>query len=199
MYLKILKKTLRYSLVFIGLLIAGLFLWLNFGIYTFTNSAERNAIVAEVKNAPALPERFLKIYAKVNEEEMNRDVTVWFLHALNGHPYYGQPHVKVAEEALMLRRRGEIRNIAAMAFFLSKNVSKEECVQFQSARIDFTHNCIGVEQAARYYYKKPLSSLNDDELIGIIAMYKNPSLFNPLGNKRRFEDRVNVLKSIYSK
>lgn len=198
MYLKILKKTLRYSLAFIGLLIAGLFLWLNFGVYTFTNSAERNAIITEIENAPVLPKRFLKIYTKLNREEMDRSVYAWFLNWANGHNY-SQPHIDASAEWTITHRMGQMENIAAMAFFLSKNVSKEKCVQFKSARIDFTHNCIGVEQAARYYYKKPLVSLNDDEMIGIIAMYKNPSLFNPLGNKRRFEDRVNVLKSIYSK
>ena len=198
MYLKILKKTLRFVFAFLAILIAGLFLWLNFGVYTFTNSAERNAIIAEVKSAPALPERFLKIYAKVNEESMNRSIYSWFLDWANGHNY-SQPHIDASAEWTMTHRMGQMENIAAMAFFLSKNVSKEKCIQFQSARIDFTHNCIGVEQAARYYYKKPLASLNDDEMISIIAMYKNPSLFNPLGNKKRFEDRVNALKSIYYK
>lgn len=199
MYLKVLKKTLRYVFALLAILIAGLFLWLNFGVYTFTNSVERNEIITQVKSAPVLPERFLKIYNKVNEEEINRSVSVWFLHALNGHPYYGQPYVKVAEEFVMLRRRGEIRNIATMVFFLERNVTSTECIQFRSAYMDFTHGCIGLQKAAIYYYHKPLPSLSDDEMIGLVAMYKNPSLYNPLRNKKRFQDRVNTLKSIYLK
>lgn len=199
MCLRILRKTLQYVFAVLALIIAGLFLWLNFGVYTFTNRVEREVVIKEVKNAPTLPERFLKIYTKINDEEMNTSVTVWFLHELNGHSYYEQPHVKMAEEVVMLRRRGEIKNIATMAFFLERNVTLTECIQFQSARIDFTHNCIGVEQAARYYYKKPLAALSDDEMIGLIAMYKNPSFFNPLRNQKRFQERVNTLKSIYVK
>nr|WP_322623901.1 transglycosylase domain-containing protein [uncultured Flavobacterium sp.] len=180
MYLKVLKKTLRYVFALLAILIVGLFLWLNFGVYTFTNRAERDDIIAQVKSAPALPERFMKIYTKVNEEEINKSVSVWLLHALNGHSYYQQPHVKVAEEVVMLGRRGEIMNIAAMAFFLERNVTVTECIQFRSAYMDFTHGCIGVQKAAVYYYHKTLPALSDDEMIGLIAMYKNPSLYNPL-------------------
>ncbi|MFY7728863.1 MAG: transglycosylase domain-containing protein [Flavobacterium sp.] len=175
------------------MLIAGLFLWLNFGVYTFTNIAERNAIVTEVKNAPVLPKRFLKIYTKLNREEMDRSVYAWFLNWANGHNY-SQPYIDASAEWAIYLRKGCMQNIAAMAFFLNRNVSKEECVQFLFSRMDFHYNCIGVEQAALFYYKKPLVSLNDDQLIGIIAMYVNPLLFNPLSNKKRFEDRVQTLK-----
>ena len=71
-------------------------------------------------------------------------------------------------------------NIAAMAFFLERNVTVTECIQFRSAYMDFTHGCIGVQKAAVYYYHKTLPALSDDEMIGLIAMYKNPSLYNPL-------------------
>lgn len=196
MPLKKLKKALRYVFALLVLLIAGLFLWLNFGAYTFTNSAERDEMIAQVKNAPVLPERFLKIYTKLNTEKMDRSVLVWFLHALNGHSYYQQPHVKVAQELLILRRRGEIKNTVALASFLENNVTSTECIQFYSAHMDFTHGCIGVQKAAMYYYHKPLPALSDDEMIGLIAMYKNPSLYNQLRNEKRFQDRVNSLKSI---
>ncbi|MFP9113415.1 transglycosylase domain-containing protein [Flavobacterium sp. RHBU_3] len=196
MYLKILKKTLRYSLAFIGLLIAGLFLWLNFGVYTFTNSVERDEIISQVKNAPALPESFLEIYGKVNQEQMNRSVYSWFLNWANGHNY-SQPHIDASAEWAMDHRKGYMQNIAAMAFFLNRNVSKEECVQFLFARKNFYHNCIGVEQAALFYYKKPLNSLSDDEMIGLIAMYPYPSLYNPLGSNRRFHDRFESLNKKY--
>lgn len=182
------------------MLIAGIFLWLNFGVYTFTNRAERDGIIAQVKRAPALPERFLKMYTRVNEEEVNRSVSAWFFYALNGRIYNEQPHVKVAEEVVILRRRGEIKNIAAMAFFLERNVTVTECIQFRSANMDFTHGCIGVQKAAVYYYHKTLPALNDDEMIGLVAMYKNPSLYNPLRKSScSFQNRVSTLKSIYFK
>lgn len=198
MYLKILKKTLRYSLVFIGLLIAGLFLWLNFGVYTFINSAERNAIVAEVKSAPELPDNFMRMYTGLYPESVNNSFYHWLYDGINGNDYELLPR-SVAYNFSASVHKANFFKWAAFSMYINNNTSRNECLQAIMWRYDFTHNCIGVEQAARYYYKKPLASLNDDELIGIIAMYKNPSLFNPLGNKRRFEDRVNVLKSIYSK
>jgi hypothetical protein len=126
MYLKILKKTLRYSLAFIGLLIAGLFLWLNFGVYTFTNSAERNAIITEIENAPVLPKRFLKIYTKLNREEMDRSVYAWFLNWANGHNY-SQPYIDASAEWAINYRMGQMENIAAMAFFLVKCSQRKVC------------------------------------------------------------------------
>jgi len=198
MYLKILKKTLRYSLVFIGLLIAGLFLWLNFGVYTFIDGKTRNSIINSIEEAPELPDNFMRVYTTLYPESINNSFYHLLYDSLKGEHYELLPR-SVAYDFSASVHKANFFKWAAFSMYINNNTSREECLQAIMWRYDFTHNCIGVDQAAQFYYRKPLVSLNDDEMIGIIAMYKNPSLFNPLSNKKRFEDRVQTLKEKFKK
>jgi membrane peptidoglycan carboxypeptidase len=59
---------------------------------------------------------------------------------------------------------------------------------------NYLYNNEGVDEASEFYFQKSVNELNDDELIGLIIMQKNPLLYNPKRFKDKFDQKVNEVK-----
>ena len=49
------------------------------------------------------------------------------------------------------------------------------------------------------YYQKKASQFNERELAGIIIIMQNPSLYNPIKRKEKFDNSVNILLKRFHK
>jgi len=193
----LIKKALRYCLMLMALVIAGLFLWMQLGLYLITDSTQRKMIVSEIKAAPPVPENFINVYSKVHPEEMNYSTYRCFFERVSGN-YIDSPCLAAAYMFYSTIRNANFFKWGTFAIYIDNNTTRKECIQFNMHRIDFTHNNIGVEAASQYYYRKPVANLSDYEILELLVMAKNPSLYNKNRiNNQPFKNAYAVIKHKY--
>lgn len=79
---------------------------------------------------------------------------------------------------------------------IKRDFSNDDCLKFNLLNADFLYNNIGVENASKYYFKKNVEQLNDDEVITLLIMLDNPSLYNPTRNIDGIKKKVKDYKQI---
>lgn len=86
---------------------------------------------------------------------------------------------------------------ALMAFILEKHFSK---IQILEAYLDIVYlgqskkgGIYGFHQAAYFYFKKTLNTLNLDEKAGLVALLKGASYYHPVHHKMRFDKRKKLV------
>jgi penicillin-binding protein 1A len=62
---------------------------------------------------------------------------------------------------------------------LEKRFTKEEIITMYLNQFDFLYNAVGIENAAKVYFKKRPKDLNKVEAAMLVGMCKNPALYNP--------------------
>ena len=79
-----------------------------------------------------------------------------------------------------------------------RNHSLEKCIALNFEISEFLDGNRGVVMASKYYFEKNYNSLNEDELIKLIIISSNPSLYNPKKEirRKRFENKLRLYKSI---
>lgn len=80
-----------------------------------------------------------------------------------------------------------------LAIELEKIYSKEEILEMYLNKFDFLYNGVGIKNAAMVYFGKELKSLTTSEIASLIAMTKNPVLFNPKLNLDKHRERRNLI------
>lgn len=68
---------------------------------------------------------------------------------------------------------------------LEKRYTKEEVISMYFNRFDFINNAVGIKSASQIYFNKSPDSLNVHESATLVGMLKNPSLFNPISDRRK--------------
>ncbi len=152
-----------------------------------SDNEEITLISENILNAEKLPDRFSELYHKVysstntNEEIFNQIIGKYDSEC---------PCLSVARNSFMFHTDWFKNNYYVVSWKLEENLDKDDCLNYYASKFDFIDNNIGVENASNYYYNKPLNKLNDIELIGLIVMMKNPSLYNPKHKPDVFKERV---------
>jgi membrane carboxypeptidase/penicillin-binding protein len=77
-------------------------------------------------------------------------------------------------------------------------VSKDEQLLMLINTHDFCNDARGLGNAARYYYKKELHALNEQEYIGLVAMFVGCGTFNPIRNPDGHRERVARIQHMLS-
>ncbi len=67
-------------------------------------------------------------------------------------------------------------------FYIESRFSKEEILAMYLNQIFLGENNTGVEEASRYYFRKPASELTYEEAALIVGIIPAPSLYNPMRN-----------------
>lgn len=76
---------------------------------------------------------------------------------------------------------------------LNKNYSKDEILTLYLNHINFWYLNFWVESAAHFYYHKSLQNLTQAEMIGLLTLIKNPNKFDPLKQRKNFENRFIII------
>lgn len=69
---------------------------------------------------------------------------------------------------------------------LERQYTKEEIITMYLNKYDFIYQAVGIRSAANIYFGKEPKELNIEESAVLVAMLKNPNLYNPL--KERFKE-----------
>ena len=84
-------------------------------------------------------------------------------------------------------------NEISLALQLEKQFSKDEILENYLNIIYFGNNCYGIENASRYYFSKPASSLDIAESALLAGMIKSPNYYSPLKNPEKALARRNLV------
>ncbi|OXB02543.1 hypothetical protein B0A75_02655 [Flavobacterium oncorhynchi] len=86
---------------------------------------------------------------------------------------------------------------------LQREFTQTDCYKYLLLNTDFKHvyadstyKTFGVKEASMFYFNKNIGQLNEEEILTLIAMLKNPSLYDPIRNKKVVRNRVLLLKRI---
>jgi len=80
-----------------------------------------------------------------------------------------------------------------IAVELERLYTKNEILAMYLNRFDFLHNAIGIKSAAKIYFNKLPSALDKVEASMLVAMAKNPRIYNPILYPIRANQRKNTV------
>lgn len=150
-------------------------------------------IISQIKAAKEHDEKLIAMYNKVHKNALEksswRNLWDWVWGENNECPCFD------AVRRTYINKRHKIaENDFAVSVKIEKKVSQRDCLNFIFEDFNYLYNNEGVDEAAEFYFQKSVNELNDDELIGLIIMQKNPSLYNPRKFRDRFDKKVNEVK-----
>jgi hypothetical protein len=197
-------KTKIFKLLKIFLWISGVFalsicLYLGYVFSKFNQDIDYeilNEVAKEIKKSKQLDARVLSMYDRVYDGASKNSSIKHAWKKLWGKKIECPCYMVTTRLPIHMNKRKKFtENSYAIATRLETKVSQMDCLNFLFEKFDYLYDAIGIEEAARIYFKKPMNELTDDELIGLIVMHENPSLFNPKRKKERFDKRVNEAKN----
>ena len=84
---------------------------------------------------------------------------------------------------------------AFCAIEIEKRYDKTEILEMYLNIVNLSHGCIGVGEAADYYFSKEVSKLTLKECASLAAIVKNPSKYDPITNPENNERRAQTVLS----
>ena len=66
---------------------------------------------------------------------------------------------------------------------IEKSTSQKQCLNWIAQNFDFLHGAKGIQNASKFYFKKNLENLNENEMEILVKMLDNPVKNNPLRKK----------------
>lgn len=188
------KRIILISCSTLLLVIIGSVLFIRFGGYLIIDKSEKEHLVNEIKNAPQLPDRFYEIYDMVYPNALEKSTFLSYF-------YKGRQNNQKCPcgEAAYFGMYGKYFGIKLrlLSFILDDYVTQKECLNFYTTKIDFLHGNIGMENFSESYFNKDIYSLNDKEIVEIIIIMKNPSLYSRKRNPERLDLEINrILEEI---
>ncbi len=191
------------NLLKIGLWISSMFI-LVIGVYIgyiFSDlnkdidKKEIESIITEIKNAKQHDERLVLMYNKVYNNILEKSSLENLWNGILGKPYTLCPCRQATLMSRLNKRDINPESTFVITSKIEKELSQRDCLNYIFDKFDYLYGAIGVENAAQIYFQKNLSELTEDELIGLVVMHKNPSLYNPKRYKKRHDDKVNEFKN----
>lgn len=84
-----------------------------------------------------------------------------------------------------------------IAVRLEEQYTKQEIITMYLNKFDFIYGAVGIRSAARIYFDKEPKELNIEESAVLVAMLKNPGLYNPLRDRFK-ENALNRRNTVFS-
>ena len=186
------KKIIKRILIFIAsmvLLLLCFFLYLKFDFNRNLDKEAFESVISEIQQTKKLPEAFSSLY---NQIHSITDTNGLFYDGIMDKQDRRCPCLNMARLAYWpstvnfrkLRLRTDQYFYAKK---LEKRVSQLECLNGYTNRFGFLFKNIGIHNASRYYFNKELATLNEDEMITLVLMLKNPRRYNP---KRKISQKT---------
>jgi penicillin-binding protein 1A len=82
---------------------------------------------------------------------------------------------------------------------LERQYTKEEIIAMYLNTVDFVNHAVGIRSASKIYFGKEPKELKTEEAAVLVGMLKNPSLYNPMKERRKqlvFDRRNTVLSQM---
>lgn len=72
---------------------------------------------------------------------------------------------------------------------IERHLSKQEIIRLYCEQVFMGGRLRGLQSAAFYIYRKPIASLSDDELFGLLGLLRAPEHFTPYNSARKYQER----------
>lgn len=182
------KRLLKFLLTGIIVLLISFWLtkaYLVHSVKQRVTESSINVLVKRINSAPALPQDFKDLYAKVYPGIFENDLTISTLKNLLGKTQKQCPSRQLANQFWFLFTNsktfiGRKLDYLGFTWTIEEQVTQEKCFEYVVSIMDFLHNTKGPEQAARFYYHKDLNQLTTEEQLGMILKLDNPALYDNL-------------------
>jgi hypothetical protein len=181
--MKRLKKTAFRILILVCTGILAIIAYFEIGGY-FLLGEDREVIGKEIREAPALPYNFLKMYTAVYPDALSTGLWSHIGSEIVYGRHYDCPCRDAAYPYIATRGAGDFYESAIITFQVEDMATQQECLEFVLKHMDFSNGIIGIENAAKYYYNKNLDEIYEDEALELVVIARNPGLYN---KKRRPE------------
>lgn len=179
-----------------GIFILGIGLYVGYVFSDLNRDIDKEKvqlIISEIKAAKEHDEKLIVMYNKVHKNALEksswRNLWDWIWGDYNECPCFD-----IVRRSYINKRHKIAENDFAVSVKIEKEVSQRDCLNFIFEDFDYLYNNEGVDEAAEFYFQKSVNELSDEELIGLIIMQKNPSLYNPRRFRDRFDKKVNEVK-----
>jgi len=86
----------------------------------------------------------------------------------------------------------QIESVVSM-IWLTRNATVDELIGFVLEKSYYGQRSYGLNEAAKTYFNKNVSSLSLDEIISLVSLLKAPSRYNPYCDNERFVLQANAL------
>ncbi len=161
-----------------------------FGGYLIVDKKERESVIEQIRSVPQLPKRFYELYNLIHKNTVANH-NHWSL-IINNLLINNKESCPCNDVAYFSNYYSGVKKII-FTFHIEKFVTQKECLNFLVEKYVFFYGCRGIKEASKFYYKKEMNTLTDKEMIELIVMMNNPSLFNKLRHPDRLEKEVNKI------
>jgi hypothetical protein len=157
---------------------------MKYGVYIILDKSNREQFISEIKNSPQLPERFYEIYSAMYPNSLTPNS---WMHEINHEADTDSKSYCVCREAFYAGLYPSYVNSVEMMLVTNhaeQNVSQRECLNYY------------IKKKARWFkghilYK--IEEKSDSEIVEIILLLENSSLYDKDRNPRVVNDKVNEI------
>lgn len=184
---RILKKIIKSILILFGIILILCFSFYKYFEYRYEKTVDKESmskLISEIKSSKELPESFYKSYEGINPNGLKNN---FFSAMINKTECQSRIISNRCAPILIELNDNRVEYITSFYFCIrdiEKSTTQKECLNWIMQNSDFNCNTIGMENAAKFYYKKNINELNEEEKRVFVKMIKNPTLYNPLRQKK---------------
>jgi len=190
-------KIVRFFLMVFSL---GVLLITTYTSYIFSSSnsgldwEKLELIITEVEQSSPLDERVIDMYAQIHKGALERSSLEKIIDALSGDMNTNCPCFDVARVTYINNYHKLGENDFAVARRIERKVSQRQCLTYVLNASNYLYGNKGVRSAAAFFFGKTMKELSDDELIGLLIMLENSSLYNPKRFRKKYDAKVREVK-----
>ena len=167
------------------------FLYIKYSWKNFTNEKQLDKLITRIKSAEKLPNEFYTYYNIVEKNTLENDSSKQLIkYIFNGKTKMPVSYWVARYSNIILNKITDHRFIfhrnMSLAWKIEEQTDQKECLNYLLNEYDFLYGQIGIKKASLYYFEKEIESLNKREILTLIIMTKNPSLYNP----KRFPEKA---------
>lgn len=182
--LRRIAKILFILIVCFLVLVWGITLYAKHSAKQKMTQQDLDEVISKIKTAPELPENFKNTYKKVYPGVFETNLNASFLKTILRYKKVVYPpsrEVAYLYHSVHSQTNSIFKNrmiYMGFVYIVEENVSQEKCFEYTMSHFDFLNEIKGIDNAAKFYYNKPLDSLSLDEQLGLIVSLDNPSMYN---------------------
>lgn len=180
------KKVLLFLVIGISILAIGILMAFKYGAYFIIDKGERESIIKEIEASPELSDRFYEIYNVISPNSLTpSSILHYFNHQVDDHSYCACR--EAVYEAIYPKHTRTFEMMPIVSFVESK-INQKKCLdyyvqeQIKKCKID-SYSLFG----------RSIADLEDEEIIRLILVLKNSSLYNNDKYADKTQNRINEI------
>jgi hypothetical protein len=195
-WLKTIKKLFLIGLAIGILVVASFDIYLENSINTILSPELQEKVFDEINNSPDLPEKFYEVIDKYYPEYFHRGVWEVLLNGLFLGKHYKTPCTDIYFYGLSMDRKQNYFSDYILRLEIEEQCSPKACYNFLMNNAELGMNTKGVNEAAKFYFKKELNDLTDWEILTLHLLQIASTKYNPILNKEFLDEALDKIMKV---